>query len=69
MVALPEVGAMSPSSARRVVVLPDPFGPEEAGDGPGLHAEAEVVDRPDLAVVLDEVLDLDEGHELSPCHW
>ena len=48
-----------------MVVLPEPFGPEEAGDGARFGTEAQVVDGADGAVVLDEVLDLDEGHESS----
>ena len=44
-VARPAVGFTSPSSIRSVVVLPAPFGPEEADDPALVHGERQVVHR------------------------
>ena len=49
---------------RIVVVLPAPFGPEEAKDFSALDAEAHVVYGGDPAVSFREVLDL--NHVASP---
>ena len=46
-VASPDVGRTSPSSIRSVVVLPAPFGPEEAVDLAAPHAQVERVDGDD----------------------
>ena len=40
----PAVGVISPTSMRRAVVLPAPFGPEQPDDLAALDAEADVVD-------------------------
>ena len=68
-VAVPDVGASRVASIRRVVVLPAPFGPEEAEDRPCLDLEVDAADRFDvvgLAARLEratQVLGLDhEGH-------
>ena len=58
-VAVPASGCISPRSIRSVVVLPAPFGPEEAGDRAGLHGEAEVADRLDAPEGLAQSADLD----------
>ncbi len=51
----PAVGVISPTSTRSVVVLPAPFGPEQADDLSAFDPEADVVDRAVTAgVLLDE---------------
>ena len=65
MVAVPVVGVTRPTSERRVVVLPDPLGPEEADHLPLVDVEAQVVDGPHGAEVLGQVLNRDDGHVTS----
>ena len=48
----PAVGVISPTSTRSTVVLPAPFGPEQADDLAVLDPEADVVDRAVAAGVL-----------------
>ena len=62
MVALPAVGVTSPSSERSVVVLPEPLGPRKPVIGSALDCERQVVDGVDVAVVLGQVVDVDEWH-------
>ncbi len=42
---VPSDGAISPSSIRMVVVLPEPFGPRNPKTAPGGHVQVDVVDR------------------------
>ena len=65
MVALPAVGVTRLSSIRRVVVLPEPFGPEEAGHPAGVDGEREVVHRPELLVLLGEAGNHDPAGGIS----
>ncbi len=46
---------------RIAVVLPAPFGSEEAGDEPGLDLERDVVDGREGAVALGESFHCDHG--------
>src|SRR5215471_9450067 len=52
MVAVPPSGAVSPSSIRKVVVLPEPFGPRKPVTRPGLTSKL----RPSTAVMLPYLL-------------
>ena len=54
IVALPLVGLTRPSSIRRVVVLPAPFGPRKPVTAPCAGGEAQVVDRGDVAEALGQ---------------
>ena len=44
---------------RNVVVLPAPFGPEQAEDLAAAHLEADVIDRGEGAELADQVAHLD----------
>ena len=68
-VAVPDVGRTRPSSIRSVVVLPAPFGPEEAGDPARRDREAEVVDGGQRAEPLGQPRELDgHAHGGRSCH-
>ena len=56
----PPSGARSPSRISTVVVLPAPFGPEQAEDLAGRDVEVDPVDREDVAVVLDQAANVDD---------
>ena len=56
----PEVGVSNPASMRRSVVLPQPDGPKQREELALVDVEADIVDRVDVAILLDDVLDLDE---------
>ena len=61
MLAVPPVGEMKPASMRMVVVLPAPFGPEEAEHFARLDLEAHVVYRRERFVPLAQVFRLDHA--------
>src|SRR5690349_13058422 len=63
--ARPLVDRMRSSSNGMVVVLPAPFGPEEAEHGRGRHGEIEIDDATGTAVRLRQLLGLD-GLDRSP---
>ena len=46
---------------RTAVVLPAPFGPEQAEHGAGRRGQVDAVERPHLAVGLDQALGFDRG--------
>ena len=56
---VPLVGRERPAMMRMVVVLPAPFGSEEAEDLAGRGREAEAVDGREIAVSLCEIVDFD----------
>ena len=61
IVTCPELGLSSPRIIRIVVDLPEPFGPEEAGDGTRPHLEGKVVHGRLGAVALRQADCLDHA--------
>ena len=59
-VACPPSGARRPSRISTVVVLPAPFGPEQAEDLAAGDVEVDAVDRDEVAVALDQPADADD---------
>jgi hypothetical protein len=61
MSARPAVGRAIPTIALSAVVLPAPVRSQEASHPTPAHAEGQVVDRHQLAVLLRHALDRDRG--------
>ena len=56
---LPEVGSMNPAMRFKVVVLPDPEGPEEREKLAGSYLEVDVVHGDRVAIGLGEALKIE----------
>ena len=57
----PAIGLTSPEIARRVVVLPAPFGPEQGDDLAGRDLELDVADHGGAVVAGGQALDDENG--------
>ena len=68
---MPAVGRISPSSILSVVVLPAPFGSEEAVDLAAPYGEVHVVDGESVAVALGQMLGVHDGlgHVIIVRRW
>ena len=66
--AWPPSGARRPSRISTVVVLPAPFGPEQAEDLAAGDVEVDAVDGDEVAVALDQPADADDriGRDAVP---
>ena len=61
MLAVPDVGRMSPTRILIVVVLPAPFGPISPRICPALQGERQVVQRRERPVLLRQMVEAEHG--------
>ena len=63
---MPAVGSMKPATMRSVVVLPQPEGPSRTRNSPSAMRERDVAHGMEVAVALDEILDVEPRHLRPP---